>query len=132
MLNAQTADTSADEKPSALQVIAGDAEKIAATFVPDVNKLPHIVGALIMQVEQLAGGRLEGLADELLAPKPPADEPADASSGITTEQAAQLQQQLAEQAETIKQLQQAQQAAAAAAPSEGAGDTKADVSGGAA
>ena len=98
---------SADEKPSALQVIAGDAEKIAASFVPDVNKLPGIVGVLVKQVEQLAGGQLVPLADELLgiAPEQPPEAPAASAPAITSEQATTMQQQLAEQAELIKTLQ---------------------------
>lgn len=115
---------SADEKPSALQVIAGDAEKIAASFVPDVHKLPGIVGVLVKRVEQLAGGQLVPLADELLgiAPEQPPEAPAASAPAITSEQATTMQQQLAEQAELIKTLQAERQAdREAAAKIEGSG-----------
>ncbi|MGH9047727.1 MAG: hypothetical protein ACRDVW_10505 [Acidimicrobiales bacterium] len=105
------------EKPSALQVIAGDAERILAGFVPDVNKLPKIVGALIKQVEQLAGGKLEPLADEVLgiaagleqAPEAPA-------AGISSAEADTLRAQMSEQGEVIKALQAKLAADSAAAP----------------
>jgi len=124
MTDPTNAAASADEKPSALQVLAGDAERIASTFVPDVNKLPGIVGVLAKQVEQLAGGKLEPLADELLgiAPEQPAETPAAPAPSITSEDAEAMKRQLAEQAETIKALQAQREAdVAAAARIEGSG-----------
>jgi len=124
MTDPTNAAASAEEKPSALQVLAGDAERIASTFVPDVNKLPGIVGVLAKQVEQLAGGKLEPLADELLgiAPEQPVETPAAAAPSITSEDAEAMKRQLAEQAETIKALQAQREAdVAAAARIEGSG-----------
>lgn len=120
MTDNANAGASEQEKPSALQVLAGDAERIAKGFVPDVNKLPAIVGALAKQVEQLAGGQLVPLTDELLgiAQEP---EPAAAGAGITPDEATALRTQLAEQAEQMKTLQaQIEADRAAAAQIEGA------------
>jgi hypothetical protein len=120
------------EQPSALQVIAGDAERIAAGLIPEVNRLPQVVGALIKQVEKLAGGQLVPLADEALGIAAEL-EPGAPAPGASQEAVAALQQQLAEQAAVIKELQlQAQgkpntSSAAAASPA-GAGSTQGESS----
>lgn len=86
---------------NALQVIAEDAERIAAPLVPSVNKLPQVVGVLVKQVEQLAGGELKNLADEALGITPEA--PAE-GEGVSQAEVQGLQQQLSEQATMIKEL----------------------------
>jgi hypothetical protein len=126
MTNDPNADAPEAEKPSALQVLADDAERIVSSLVPDVHKLPGIVGALAAQVEKLAGGVLEPLADELLGIKPPAPE-ATQTPGVTAEEGAELKAQLAQQAEVIKELQAQREADRAAADQikEAAGETPA-------
>lgn len=119
----------ADEtKKSALAVVGEDAERIAASLVPSVNKLPQVVGVLVQQVKELAGGELKNLADEALGiqsePEPTTTTETAAAPAASAADVTALQSQLAEQAATIKALQE-QIAAdkAAAAQIDGSSDT---------
>jgi hypothetical protein len=103
-----------------LQVLLDDAERIAPHLIPSVNKLPAVVGALAKQLEQLAGGELHNLADDVLGVQP---DPAAAQAGGD----AQLQAELAESRKAQQALEarmNAIEAAAAPAKEEGAGEVK--------
>jgi hypothetical protein len=87
--------------PKALQVLIADAERVAPQLVPDVNKLPALVGVIAQHLEALAGGEITALTDEALGIAPPAP-PADAAaSGKTAEE------QLAEAQAKIRELEAA-------------------------
>lgn len=71
-----------------LQNLLDDAERIVPQLVPAVNKLPEVVGVLIKQVEQIAGGELKKLEDDVLGIQTTAQAPAQEPPPLTGEAAA--------------------------------------------
>jgi hypothetical protein len=72
---------------STISTLIGDAEKIAVELTPPSSVLGRVVGALALQVEQLAGKELKPLAADILgapaapAPAPPAPAPPAPAAG---------------------------------------------------